>query len=443
MLAFVASLLMAGLALELPGEAGLYVCALGHAVLGVWVFLTHGGRHITATGVYFLSAAVFGGVGTAYAAMLGEFVDVELAIQLLAYVLVAHGAIQLAVAYRAALRRAAQDEGEQVAGTTTAFVLGWVLLASGLIVGERLGPIGGAAAYDGVLLLGAAVLWSPNLGTVLGRGAAWLMVGGATLLFLAVAFHGHGRLNAASLMLAFLIVGGGRAAWGRWWKVAVVAGVFPMLIVSGMSRLALRDSGDATAIEWGSGAAASAANEGGGLGSLYSPVRDFVAIVKADEYGRIQHFSRRYGGTFVDALLAPVPRVLWPDKPEGLGRVLVHHLAPEVRHPGHSLAGTAWAEWFINFGWWGIVVMVPCTALALIVVDAMLARRTRGTPRTFEELIWAVAVAVLAAGMTDYFWVGTFTYHARAGIRVYVLIGIVLWLRANQWLGLALRRSGS
>jgi hypothetical protein len=64
----------------------------------------------------------------------------------------------------------------------------------------------------------------------------------------------------------------------------------------------------------------------------------------------------QFGSTFVPLLLKPIPRALMPSKPLGASAVFSRHIAPDSYENGLATALGAWGEWYLNFGWFGIIV---------------------------------------------------------------------------------------
>lgn len=66
----------------------------------------------------------------------------------------------------------------------------------------------------------------------------------------------------------------------------------------------------------------------------------------------------QYGGTYLKLLLAPIPRSLWKNKPEGMILKYTYTLNPNHRKKGQSLPVVHYAEGFANFYWFGMIAVV-------------------------------------------------------------------------------------
>jgi hypothetical protein len=80
--------------------------------------------------------------------------------------------------------------------------------------------------------------------------------------------------------------------------------------------------------------------------------------------------------------------------------------------------------------------MVPITGLAVRAADGLLARAAARSLVDRRTLFVLGTAVIIAAGLPDLAW-GTFTFTARAGMRLMVLIGVLVLLtdRRNTWSG--------
>jgi oligosaccharide repeat unit polymerase len=62
-----------------------------------------------------------------------------------------------------------------------------------------------------------------------------------------------------------------------------------------------------------------------------------------------------YGATYAAFLVMPIPRVLWPAKPVGMGVIYPAVFLPELAQNNISVGPTCLGELYWNFGWLGIV----------------------------------------------------------------------------------------
>ena len=91
---------------------------------------------------------------------------------------------------------------------------------------------------------------------------------------------------------------------------------------------------------------------------------------------------------------------------------------------GQSFAALSPGEWLFNFGWAGIVLMVPVLGIAIRWADHWLERSIRTPLCSQAGLLSLVGAIVLAAGMADLMWSGTQIFNARTGTRL-IVIGLL------------------
>ena len=78
-----------------------------------------------------------------------------------------------------------------------------------------------------------------------------------------------------------------------------------------------------------------------------------------------------YGETFVAALVAPIPRAIWPEKPTVAGGAETVSAYTGFRFHGDTSVGVGQVmECYINFGTWGVAVGFFLIGVALVTVDA-------------------------------------------------------------------------
>lgn len=96
----------------------------------------------------------------------------------------------------------------------------------------------------------------------------------------------------------------------------------------------------------------------------------FVGAARKNlEFGIVAYAD---GETFIDALLALIPRALWPDKPIGAGSGgLVSRFTGQEFAVGTSVGVTQVLEGYINFGIGGVVFLFVALGFALARADAV------------------------------------------------------------------------
>ncbi len=70
------------------------------------------------------------------------------------------------------------------------------------------------------------------------------------------------------------------------------------------------------------------------------------------------------GSTYLEAALRPIPRAIWPDKPEGADTQLMRVLWPDLADQGIGLAFSFFGEPFLNFGVPGVLAIALLFGMA-------------------------------------------------------------------------------
>lgn len=391
-------------------HVGCLLMALLSILLGIRAFLISGRHRITPTGVYMLSFAVFAGGGTVLGAAMPEWGTSPTLLTVQFVLLLSHIAIwyvlRSPVTGEPKTELSAPDlKQEPPLGVLLVTGCGLFVVGAASFGYRPLGPFPEAALFIGTTL---ASLWALSRsrypGPIAGLVTATLAAG-----YYWISFDGYGRLRVAALFVTMLCLMTWRV--GRPWIKKVM-----VLIIPGALAVMSQDRG---------------------AGSLISPIYRFASLVDLAEAGRLDY---GYGSTFLDAAVALVPRAFWPDKPEGFGRILASIFSPQYLDAGHSDVALFAGEWYYNWRWLGVVLMVPAVGLVLRWLDSFVATsETRAITRA-SDLRNITLAAVVAAGMMDLFWVGTSTFMGRTGTRSVVLIGAFIVIGALQ--SSDLRRAG-
>jgi hypothetical protein len=75
-----------------------------------------------------------------------------------------------------------------------------------------------------------------------------------------------------------------------------------------------------------------------------------------------------WGETYLRGLTSPIPRIIWPDKPQMIGFDFRDTFFPQMLEQGGTIAGTAYSsilEAYVNFGTIGVFVVYLVMALAM------------------------------------------------------------------------------
>lgn len=394
-------------ALLIGGRSGLAILGLVALMHGCGVFVHHGGTRLSAVGVYSLAFGIFVGLpglwwstqSTQRSSLFGVLAIVT-ASQLLTYL----------VFWRASGHWQGVRPGtDPTHPPAPRHIIGGLLaLAAGTflsLLASDLSAVASALQFTGALAAMRALLLR-----AVPKGRRWrshLSALAVAALYALLAFDGGGRLVLASLLIAlaaFMSWDGARLTL----KLAALATVIPALIIFGAMRRDMVAEAGYTA-------------SAGGLGSVVGPIDTFAELVEHDRDGRSR--ERPYGETFAVAALAQVPRTLWSEKPVGFGAKLTEELRPQLVPSGHSMAALHAGEWYYNFGWIGLILMVPAVGLSVGYLDRAVARRLTERPGTFAG---ALVAPLVVSGMADLLWGGPFAFSARTVTRLMVVATAVL-----------------
>lgn len=266
----------------------------------------------------------------------------------------------------------------------------------------------GGAYFAGAALLGAGLVAGRPNAWMYWRTAAWFTA--VVVVYLNTQFAGYGRLVVVSLVLLPALLLGLRMP-DRRLKVLLLVGA--PLLVSRLSQV--RE--EVVAAAYGSDATLG----GDSPDSTVSPLRTFSRLIFE------QHsYERGYGETFWSGITVFVPRAWWEGKPSGFGAVLTQELEPNLVPVGHSMAALAQGEWFYNFGWVGLVLMVPVVGAFVRWVDRGLEGVHERVTGEGRRIVVVAALALVIAGLPDLVWNGTGTYVTRLGFRLIFLMPLLL-----------------
>ncbi len=396
-------------------ESATVLVSVAHLTLGLAVFLLHGGLRVSATGIYFFSSGLlFGGAG-AIVAVQTEFPEQLWAVASLTFL--AH-LVLVILRCQSPVRVHFPQVPPEAGPVRWPIFMGLAYMAAG-IVAKPVAPTALAQAFGfvGATLLAAAAVYGlrqPRRSLALPELA---VASFGLAVFGTVFFTGFGRLIPINLMLVIALMV--NAPWpAAWHKRAAVIAVLPLLLASGISRLGLfgMEADLAAVVETGRG-----------LESVTDPVDLFAELVHLDETDPAAAYPRQYGKTLAIALIALVPRAIWPGKPLSFAADLSDAVRPNAPE-GHSLATMIAAEFYVNFGWFALVLLPLAATLLLRGADRWLWLATaRPSPGT--GLVIAIAAAILAAGIMDLVWGGAFTFTSRVFSRWLVLLPLLVTLR--------------
>jgi len=392
----------------------LRMLALASLLGGLLVFVTHGHRRVTAAGLYCLTAGLMTGAGAWYWAGQVPPEASREGILLAALSLYASTAVMYVVFWLRGVPDASNAESQPPMPPKMAWgfrVLGLILFLVGAAtqpLGLALGTLTQAIAEVGVILFAASLLLSGDI-RLSKAPIRTLAVGAALVVFYLVLFGGYGRLRLAALVITVGVIAQFRLRT-RIKALALVAFV-PMLIFFGsigQERYAAQ-IGDPTAE-----AAAS------GLGSLVNPLATYGQLSE-------HQVDHGYGSTFLAEFTVLVPRSMWPDKPVQFGAVIVEELRPDRVLTGLSMPCLSACEWYYNFSWVGIFLMIPVIGFGIRILDRWMLRRGSGRWDQPSDVLIFVVLAILVGSIADLAWGGTATWVVRNSQRLLALLPFVFW----------------
>ncbi|MDI6101298.1 hypothetical protein QLQ12_22030 [Actinoplanes sp. NEAU-A12] len=378
-------------------------------VFGLWIFWSHDGNRITAVGVYNFSFALFVGFAGLYHTFIqppGPTLDLILTAVSWAYFL---HLVTWAI-FWAGHRPEPERPFTVNRGSPAVVWWGLALLSTAIwLVGEDAGTTTGfvlaAIAFAGTALIGAGLI-------LRAEGWGWVVCGVTTAAAVAAYtqyfFTGFGRIVLASLGFTFLIVLSHRTR-GRIVKLVVLVGAVPALTALAALRVAL-------VAEMRNG------TQENGFESIVHPLYQFARLLALEDAGSVPH---AWGQTFWAAVVALVPRRMWPEKPVGLGADLVPVLRPGLIGTNHSEVALYLGEWLFNFGIPGLF-FVPSAGILLRILDRYLVSAASSVLDRHDNLIRYTLASVAAAGVIDVLWAGSFSYASRTGSHVVILLAVLL-----------------
>lgn len=432
LLAMVAGLLVA--LIPNPGFA-LETLALISVGYGLFIVGTWGRSYLTPSGVFFLASGVFVGLAAHYLNQVGSINEPSelrdwAVVAFVVTVATAMVTTMFNLKHRiwwpsnAELRVA---ERHTVPVSPPDFFLYAILLVAMSQVPMVQGlnrTIANAAGVCGVMML--VLIGSSRRVKMRWHGDVLLvaMVVIVPLVWIQLEFEGGGRLTLAGLGIASLL------AWNivrprRIQKIAVVCAIPVFLIFSGLNRLEHngQDAGSRNIL-----------SSGDGLESMYGPLDTWTELVTLDPDQQARDGAAsagpRWGATFLNTFLIPVPRSYWSNKPKGFGaeltRILRAKLLREERiSPEHSMAALIHGEFYVNFGIPGLFLLPLVVGWFLSVLDRARWRLARSGLAGVDDWWKATILACLVGSLGDLFWVGTFTFVARGGMAA--LVAWVMW----------------
>jgi hypothetical protein len=153
-----------------------------------------------------------------------------------------------------------------------------------------------------------------------------------------------------------------------------------------------------------------------------------VACIVMDIFPTVEPY--RHGRTLLVTLLGFIPRAVWPDKPIGMGKEITKYtdgIFYNSRH-GHSLTITFLGDFYVNGGWFGIVLGGTifgflCRIVATYTAKGMQGRLQVTAARVLVAAVFASSLAEVRADSAVFL-----AYH---GMMTMWLLPVFLFFRLN------------
>lgn len=413
---------------------GLALISVTSCVFAMTVTIRRAGPYLPPSSIFFIASGVFIGGAGYYLLLVERPVAIGLIRDGAGLAMITTGAISAyitASALRSAIVWPGPDDRAQVRGLRRPpfMLLFWglvVVVASQLpfvisIVGSPVHAMG----VGGVLMV---VTWAAArradqqwFGDALSMSLVFLF----PLAWMSSTFEQGGRLMLAGLLVAAF------SAWNLFGpskaqKVLLIFCIPVFLLFSGLNRAESRDAEESVS-------SSNVVAEGKGLASVYAPLETWARMIGPLEQEQREMLMPRWGATFVNSALLPVPRSFWEDKPLGFGAELTPIFEPRMVNSAHSMAALTQGEWYANFGYLGLPMMVVVLGWVLVRADRWHARLAWSNFADDRDW-WSLAMLTcLVSALGELYWVGTFTMMARGG-----MAALAVWLTRV----VALRRHG-
>jgi hypothetical protein len=389
-----------------------------HVVYGLRLFIRRGGAMVAPSGLYGLASAVFLGLPPLWTYLAGvRSIDATdcLVSGISFAVLTVTALISRMGKRRKHVRTPATDAMVELYQRVPCRMLGLsvLLFIMGSLMNAAELPFARGAVYVSVLFSAVAAITAISsrkwLLTVLSCVLTLSILG----VYLMVHFTGFGRLMIATLGISIVFVAS--VIWkSRWIKAIAFLASGPLLVIAAQ----IRSSSTITAHSL-------LRNPLSGLYSMLAPYLEFGEILqRVGMPGSMREFEFQWGKAFVPAVSWFVPRWIWPSKPMALGHQLTLWFRPDLVSVEHTFAGGSYlGEFYVNFGFLGLLVVPLVLGIVLRLLDAavyQLAAGPRGS--RMKYCLRLVSTSIIVGGIADYVWGGTMMLSSRAIPRLVFLI---------------------
>ncbi len=406
--------LVALITTTLGSVAGLQTLAIAAVASGLGVFVTHGGRRLTGAGIYCLTAGLMTGGSCWYWASEAPTSTNRPSILVAALSIYVATALMYLIFWRRSVEALASGPTTRppipAEWARSIALVGLILFVAGALAkeaGVTLGTLAQSTAEVGVILFASSLLLSGGVRVVHSPFQAFAICV-LLVVFYLVIFSGGGRLRLVTVAIAIAVAAQYRLRTPI--KLLAVVALVPTILFFGsigQSRVA------ATAVNSNYQASAS------GLGSLVNPLATYAQMID-------QGITGGHGSTFASEAVVLIPRGMWPDKPVQFGQIMVQKLHPGLSSKSNlSIPALDEGEWFYNFSWLGLVLMIGVSGALLRWID----RRVHSV-QSFQrcgQVYLFIFFAILVGSISDLAWGGLGTWEVRNAQRLLVLLPVLLW----------------
>ena len=312
-------------------------------------------------------------------------------------------------------RAAGDDETPGRATLADPWLMGWCLAigVAAYIVQpavRSIPTVGGLVSLTPNLLLVAFAMESWN-GLHGPRRSIWRWIGGSALLpFVTIVTQGFLSYGFAAMLTVFAFVA---SIYRPRWKV-VVSGLLVSYLALSMYVTYMRDRQAIRAVVWAAEAYSRRLQavtdtfvdfEFLNLNNIEHLQRiddrlnqnNLVGMAVAYLASRPTEFGR--GETIWDALLAPIPRALWPDRPIAAGSGDLVTRFTGIRFNENTSVGIGHVmEWYVNFGALGVFFGSLLFGIGLAAIDRAAATRVRSGDWSRFVMFYLPALSLLQVG---------------------------------------------
>jgi len=175
-----------------------------------------------------------------------------------------------------------------------------------------------------------------------------------------------------------------------------------------------------------------AISTGAGMTSMLAPYDNLVRIVSKSETWGVRPFLEWFDQV-IFFLFFWVPRVWWPNKPEGFGRIIVYELEPDLVSTNHSMAASFLGEFVFYGGMLGPILALVVVTIFVSLINKLL--RLVGRASSIFFMINYSLLAYISAQSLTLIWGGLASYAPRglsAALGIFPVILLFLFLRSYQ-----------